>query len=221
MPLLFEKNINAQTKLAVWNIEESEEWFIERLWLCREELLELDALKGKKRLEWLADRYVLHELIGEQDRFPCIKDEFGKPFLEGSDWQISLSNSANRAAAIVSKNPTGLDIQYLTEKIKRIAPKFMRNDEFLFLDKKNELEHLHVFWGAKEALYKAYGKRELDFKKHIILSPFEYDLSVGKCFGKVEKDDFQANFEIFYEKNENFILVSAIEINKTFSFFYC
>jgi phosphopantetheinyl transferase len=212
MPLFFEKNINAQTKLAVWNIEESEEWFIERLRLCHEESLELEVLKNKKRLEWLADRYVLHKLIGEDNRFPCIKDEFGKPFLEGSDWQISLSNSADKAAAIVSKNAIGLDIQYLTEKIKRISSKFIHDDEFLFLDKKNELEHLHVFWGAKEAIYKAYGKKELDFKKHIIISSFEYDLSTGKCLGTVKKEDFEANFEIFYEKNENFILVSAVKI---------
>lgn len=159
MPLLFEKNINDQTKLAVWNIEESEEWFIERLWFCREELLELNTLKNKKRLEWLADRYVLHELIGEQDRFPCIKNEFGKPFLEGSDWQISLSNSADKAAAIVSKKATGLDIQYLTEKIKRIASKFMRDDELIFLDKNKELEHLHVFLGRKGSTLQSLRKK--------------------------------------------------------------
>ncbi len=212
MPLLFEKNINSQTKIAVWNIEESEEWFLERLILCSEELFELKDLKNKKRLEWLADRYVLHKLIGEEDRFFCIKDEFGKPFLKGNKLEISLSNSANKAAAIISSKATGIDIQYLTEKIKRIASKFVCDDEFFFLDKKNELEHLHVFWGAKEALYKAYGKRELDFKKNIILDSFEYDLSNGKCFGKIEKDNFIINFEIFYEKIENFIIVYAIEI---------
>jgi 4'-phosphopantetheinyl transferase len=212
MPLLFQKNIGTDAKAAVWNIEESEEWFIERLWLCREELLELGTLKDKKRLEWLADRYVLHELIGEKDRFPCIKDEMGKPFLQGSDWQISLSNSANKASAMISKQAIGLDIQYLTEKIERIASKFMSEKEMNSLSETERLEHLHVFWGAKEALYKAYGKRALDFKKHIFVEPFLFDLKKGIASGSILKEDYTALYDIFYEKFENFIIVYAAEI---------
>jgi 4'-phosphopantetheinyl transferase len=207
LPLLLEKNINNTFKYGIWQIDEPEEWFIERLWLCHEELVELGTLKNRKRLEWLADRYVLHHLIGENDRFACVKDEVGKPFLQGSDLQISLSNSADKAAAILGEKSLGIDIQYITDKIARIEKKFMREEESFSLSVENYLEHLHVFWGAKEALYKAYGKKELDFRKHILINPFEFDLEKGKAVGKVLKDDFEMNFEIFYEKIENFILV--------------
>ncbi len=212
MPLLFEKYIATDTKIGVWKIDENEEWFIERLWLCHEELLELADLKSRKRLEWLADRYVLHYLIGEKDRFPCIKNKLGKPFLQGSDLQISLSNSADKASAMIGKKSLGLDIQYLTQKIERIARKFMREEEMSCLDSEMRLEHLHVFWGAKEALYKAYGKRELDFRKHIFISPFDFDLNNGKAKGSIEKDNYKATYDVFYEKKDNYIMVYAIEI---------
>ena len=212
MPLLFEKYITPDIKVGVWEIDETEEWFIERLWLCREELLELEQLKSRKRLEWLADRYVLHHLIGEKDRFPCIKNELGKPFLQGSDFQISLSNSADKAAAMFGNAPLGLDIQYITQKIERIERKFMREEESDCLDSAFRLEHLHVFWGAKEALYKAYGKRELDFKKHILIEPFDFNLKNGKTKGVVLKDNYTAKYDIFYEKKDTYIIVYAVEI---------
>lgn len=212
MPLLFEKYITPDTKAGVWEIDETEEWFIERLWLCHEELLELEQLKSRKRLEWLADRYVLHHLIGEKDRFPCIKNELGKPFLQGSDLQISLSNSADKAAAMFGNVSLGLDIQYITQKIERIERKFMREEESNCLGSEFRLEHLHVFWGAKEALYKAYGKRELDFKKHILITPFDLNLKNGKTKGTVQKDDYTAQYDIFYEKKDAYIIVYAVEV---------
>jgi phosphopantetheinyl transferase (holo-ACP synthase) len=96
----------------------------------------------------------------------------------------------------------------MTPKIQRIAPKFMRNEESESLNSDNSLAHLHIFWGAKEALYKAYGKKKLDFKAHIFVEPFAY-LPKGETIGKVKKEDFEANFNIYFEKIENYYLVFA------------
>ena len=52
------------------------------------------------------------------------------------------------------------------------------------LQPKTRMEHLSVYWGAKEALYKAYGRKKLEFKQHILVEPFKYNLKKGICKGQ-------------------------------------
>ena len=37
----------------------------------------------------------------------------------------------------------------------------------------NEIPYLLAIWSAKEAMYKAFGKKEVDFQKHMQILPFE------------------------------------------------
>jgi len=75
------------------------------------------------------------------------------------------------------------------------------------LKSKTRLEHLHVYWGAKEALYKAYGRKKLEFREHILIEPFAYNLKKGKCKGIVIKGDFSATYSLSYQKIGNHMLV--------------
>jgi len=211
MPLLSHESITPVGELGIWKITETEDFFIERLDLFSTEKEYIATLKGRRKLEWLAGRYLLHYMSGRAIRGACIKDEFGKPYLKDSPYQISISHSRELASVIAAPFSIGIDIQKLVGKIERIAHKFMRENEMESLEEGTRLEHLHVYWGAKEALYKAYGRRELDFKKHIHIEPFEYDLDSGFCSGQVLKGDFKARYQIWYERREDFILVWAIE----------
>ncbi len=174
---------------------------------------ELSALQKRKRTEWLASRWLLHELFGvENARRPCFKDEHGKPYVTEPEQHISLSHSLDWVAAVVSKKKVGIDIQSITTKLVRIAPKFMRSDELqCWADNEQQLEHLHVFWGAKECLYKAYGLRGLDFRAHISVQVFDYHSSGGQTVGRVRINSFTADYAIFYQKIDYFLLVYAIE----------
>ena len=212
MPLLFHESITPAGELGIWNIEETEDFFIEKLDLVAAEKDYIAGLKGHRKLEWLAGRYLLHYMSGREVRGACIKDEYGKPYLADSPFQISISHSRRMASVIAAPFSVGIDIQKLVPKIERIAHKFMRDIEMQSLKPNTRLEHLHVYWGAKEALYKAYGRRELDFKTNILIEPFAYDLKQGFCTGKIVKNDFSATYQIWYEKREDFILVWAMEI---------
>jgi hypothetical protein len=55
---------------------------------------------------------------------------------------------------------------------------------------------LHVFWTAKEALYKHYGLKSLDFRGHIRLEPFEWDESGCPITGWIEKDNFRQAYQL-------------------------
>lgn len=216
MPLVYHKDLIKKGEIGIWRIEETEAFFDEKLILVEEEAQQLSKIKGGRRVEWLASRYLLHKMSGRTERGAFLKDEYGKPHLEDSDFEVSISHSNRMVAVIAAPYSIGVDIQKIVTKIERIAHKYMRDEETASLIPATRLEHLHVYWGAKEALYKAYGRRQLDFKKHIWVEPFEYNLSMGTCKGQIIKDDFQANFLLHYEKIKagefgDYILVYAMQ----------
>ncbi len=211
MPLLFHRYLQPEGELGLWRIEESEDFFLDQLKLAAEEQAQVAQLKGHRRLEWLAGRWLLHLMSGREQRGACLKDEHGKPYLSESLFDISISHSREMASVMAAPRAVGVDIQRIVGKIELIAHKFMRDPEMESLEPATRLEHLHVYWGAKEALYKAYGRRQLDFKKHIFIEPFDYDVSLGKCQGYVEKEDYHQEFSLTYERIEDYILVAGIE----------
>ena len=214
MPLFLHKNIELDGELGVWKIEEGEEWFLERLELQEAERKQLSEIKGRRRQEWLSVRHLVHYMSGRVNRGAFVKDQFGKPHLEHSSFQISISHSREMAAAIAAPTTVGIDIQKIVPKIERIAHKFMRGEEMDSLEPASRLEHLHVYWGAKEALYKAYGRKELDFCEHILVKPFTYDLSEGKTNGVVIKNSFRESYQLRYERIGDYILVYGVAEKK-------
>jgi phosphopantetheinyl transferase len=112
---------------------------------------------------------------------------------------------------MASPKLVGVDIQKLVGKIDRIVHKFMRDVEIDSVSSEFRLEHLHVYWGAKEALYKVYGRKQLDFREHIFIEPFSYDLEKGVCKGAIVKDDYRLECDLFYKKIDDYILVYGME----------
>ncbi|MEN0045776.1 MAG: 4'-phosphopantetheinyl transferase superfamily protein [Bacteroidota bacterium] len=216
MSLLSHHALPRRAEYAIWAIAESEDFFRAHLSLSTTELEQVNRIKGEgRRLEWLASRYLIHLMSGREKRGVLLKDEFGKPRLEDSPFHISISHSNRRAAAIAAPFSVGIDLQKIVGKIERIAHKYMRTNEMESLKEETRLEHLHVYWGAKEALYKAYGRKKLDFREHILIEPFEYDLEKGKAKGIVQREDFLQVFELHYELLDDFVLVYALEQEET------
>ncbi len=196
MPLVFKKDFYPDIKLGVWRMDEDIEFFESNLDLYEEELDEIEPLTSKKKFEWLCSRYLLHILSGRKLRGPCIKDQYGKPYLKDSEYYISISHSFNMCAVIASKNSIGVDIQKLVTKIERIKDKFIRSDENTAQQSEHHLEKLHIYWGAKESIYKAYGKKNLNFKDHMKILDFEYKhLEYSNISGILRTKDFSNNYE--------------------------
>lgn len=212
MPLIRHDLLTPTAELGIWQIMEPELWFLEELLLYPPELRQLGELKGRRRQEWLAARQLIHQMSGREKRAAFVKDEFGKPHLEGSDWHISISHSHELAAAIASPMLCGIDIQFIVPKITRLAHKFLCPPEAASITPEHELDQLHFYWGAKEALYKAYGRKQLDFIEHIKVEPFAYEHAKGQTTGFVQKDKEILNFQIFYERSpDGYMLVWALE----------
>jgi phosphopantetheinyl transferase len=212
MPLIRHNQLVPEGEMGIWNISESESWFLDQLLLYPHELRQLSIIKGRRRVEWLAARQLVHQMSGRLTRGAFIKDEHGKPHLDKSSWEISISHSHGLAAAIASPVRCGIDIQFTVPKITRLAHKFLRPEERDSIVAEHELDQIHFFWGAKEALYKAYGRKKLEFIDHIHITPFEYLGPQGQTSGKVVKDGEIIPFQIHYERSpDGYMLVWGIE----------
>ena len=116
MPLVYQQNINAVTKIAVWHITEDEDFFLASVPVQRE------IRHWHKRLQHLAGRLLLKEMYPD---FPVklirIADT-KKPFLENEPFHFSISHCGDYAAAMVSKSArVGVDVELLNEKIELIS----------------------------------------------------------------------------------------------------
>src|SRR5688500_14753910 len=103
MPIFFQQDIDGDTKLAVWKIEEEESFF--------NVPLHRDITHPHKRLQHLAGRYLLRHLF---PAFPLdlIKiADTRKPYLDNEAYHFSISHCSDYAAAIVSRSKrVGVDI---------------------------------------------------------------------------------------------------------------
>lgn len=213
MPLLLHTHLTHGGELGLWRITETEQYFLDLLLLYPAELRQLATIKGRRRVEWLAVRQLVHEMSGRRVRGPFVKDEFGKPRLLDTDWHLSISHSHELAGAIASPHLCGIDVQFIVPKITRLAPKFLNEAEAASLHDEHYLDQLHFYWGAKEALYKAHGRRQLDFKANILVTPFTYTDYAGQTTARVVKEGEETLFfKVWYERSrEGYMLVWALE----------
>lgn len=218
MPLILDHTIEENTRIGLWQIDESNEWFIDNLKLTKLESEALTAMKHHRQQEWLSSRWLLHILNDSDKRIQITKDAFGKPHFENKENHLSLSHSKDKVAVIISNKSVGIDIEKIDEKIFKIEHKFISDTEQAYESNK-KLEACHIFWGSKECMYKAYGKRELDFRKHMHLFPFKIFSDNIELKGTVNKEEIFQEYSIYAQKIKGFYLIySILEHETTLSF---
>ncbi|WP_316816983.1 4'-phosphopantetheinyl transferase family protein [Pedobacter nyackensis] len=175
MPVVFNKNIDDETILAVWKIEETEAELLSGLQLKQHELDVISSLNnGKRLLHWLSTRVLLRTMLNTSEYIDCRMDEHGKPYLPDLDYHISLSHSYDYASVIIGKTKkVGVDIELIKHKIKSIKHKFLTDIELAQKQVGDNIDGLYVCWCAKEAIYKWNGRRGLEFKQDIHIKPFK------------------------------------------------
>lgn len=204
MPLFYQHNINENTKLAIWKIEEPENFFLEKVPLQRQ------ITHPVKRLQHLAGRYLLPFLFAD---FPYKEIEIAdtrRPFLPNAQYHFSISHCNLYAAAIVSRKwRVGIDAEFATSKPEKIKHKFLHRDELHFVHSQlpgRQLKLLGVLWSAKEAVYKWYGAGSVNFSEMIRLSPFQLTQK-GQIEAIFIKNDIQQKLILHYQLMEELTLV--------------
>lgn len=201
MPLVYQQNINAVTRIGLWHITEDENFFLKEVPLKRE------ISHWHKRLQHLAGRLLLKELYPD---FPLrlIKiADTKKPFLEDEPFHFSISHCGDYAAAIVSKlYRVGVDVELLNEKIERIQHKFMYDEELPVLNEQCPMpvtQSLTLYWSVKESVFKWWGSGEVDFKKDIAITSIKGEPQQGTVHVTF-KEQYLLNVHYLYFNN-NFL----------------
>lgn len=209
MPVILEKIYENNISLAVWQITESHD---ELQAMLPSEILtdaELASISHpQKQVEFFCSRLVIKHLANSLDiKYLGIKkDAFGKPYLVGSIWQMSLTHTSKYVAAVLHPSEAiGMDMEKPSETLKRIAYKFLSEAELAEAD--SDIEKLCIYWSAKEALYKLYGKRKVIFNENLFVFPFLKEQN--KITGRLKINEIDKTYNIYVEKIDGYILVVA------------
>jgi len=175
MPLYKTIIVNNATKVLIWKIEESFEELSFGIHLTDKSQERLDSMKSELHQRgFLSIRHLLKE-VGLVDA-DLSYDEFGKPHLKNGKY-ISITHSFTFTGIIISDEvPVGIDIEMQRDKILKIAHKFTPFQEYKTIANHTALiSKLTIVWGAKESLYKIYGKKKLRFLEHIYIEDFKFE----------------------------------------------
>jgi 4'-phosphopantetheinyl transferase len=109
-----------------------------------------------------------------------------------------MSHSFDYAAVMLSKSkPVGIDIELVSNKVERIAHKFLNATELAFIEPKNKIEQLYVCWCAKEAVYKCNGRKVISFLDHIRVKSINWEKKTPVQVN-IEKAGIQLEFDVNY-----------------------
>jgi 4'-phosphopantetheinyl transferase len=191
-------------QVVVWNLSESVEELLRMTPLCASETEACLAIPvPAKQKEFLAGKYVIEKActLLNIPYHGLAKDEHGKPYLLDSELDISLTHTEEYVAVAFSEiGAVGLDLEQPRDQILRIFPRLFSVKEVE--DVQGDLDEATVYWSAKEAMYKLYGKRAVDFRKHLLL------WRTGELLeGEIRMDDFQHNCRFFITKLAPYYLV--------------
>ena len=194
MALFYQHNINETTRLAVWAIEEEEDFFLGKVPISR------NIVHPHKRLQHLAGRYLLQWMFPDFPYDEILIADTKKPFLPNEQYHFSISHCGNFAAAIASRDQrVGIDIEIPTPRVFKVVHKFLSEKErldfgltadkvFYILQNKTLNSELPppnsglptpdsqlptLLWSAKEALFKWWGWGDVDFSEMLPLQYFK------------------------------------------------
>lgn len=195
MPIFFQHRVSETTRLGIWKIEESEDFFKGNVPQHR------DVTHPHKRLQHLAGRFLLQFLFPD---FPYQLIQIAdtrKPFLPGEQYHFSISHCGDYAAAIVSKERrVGIDIEIPVEKIIRIRDKFLSVDEkkkWSVEGSSPDARTITLLWSCKESVFKWYGEGGVDFSEQIQLKDQDHEKKVIGCFFAKNKTGISIQYNLF------------------------
>lgn len=204
MPLFYQQDINESTRLAVWKITEPEDFFLAHVPLQR------SITHPHKRQQHLAGRYLLPYLFPD---FPHGEIEIAdtkKPFLPDEQYHFSISHCADYAAAIVSSTArVGIDIEMITPRVGKIKHKFLHPEELNFANgypDDKQVALLTLLWSAKEAMFKWWGRGDVDFSEVMRTHAFAMSQQ-GKIDAYFQKEEFLQNLQLYYRLRDGLSLV--------------
>ncbi len=209
MALYLTKELSDHSRLAVWQVTESESELRELSSTPSDELEEISYIKSESlRKQRLAVRALLGVLF--EDKVYLAHHDNGKPYIENNSINISITHTDKYVAVILDENEeVGIDVESLDRDFSAVEKKALSEEEIDDLDddRDEKNEQLAIYWCAKEAIYKKMSQYHVDFAEQIEVERFR---SRGE--GELEatfihKDGYEEELHLEYMTFDRHVLV--------------
>jgi phosphopantetheinyl transferase len=194
--------------VGVWKVDETVEQLrsmFHQFSIYEEGFLRFSSEKRKQ--EWLAVRVLLKELLGEEKEIAYLPS--GKPFLKDGKGCVSFSHTNGYVAVAVHPSAeVGVDIEQYGARVKRVASRFVREDEKVSIASGDEVYGLLLHWSAKETMFKLLEEEAVDFISHLHILPFRLQES-GVFEAREYRSGKEKNFLIHYDTHPDYVLTFA------------
>ena len=197
MALYLKKELEeSRSLIGVWQITETEEELRKLASLPSDEEEEISFIGSESlRKQRLAVRALLCELFGE--KVYLSHHDNGKPYLENSVTNISITHTAKYVAVILNDNDdVGIDIESLARDFSAVEKKALSEEEIDDLDDEKRNEQLAIYWCAKAAIFKLRSAYHVDFAEQIEVERFRPRGEGELDATFIHKDGYEANFEL-------------------------
>lgn len=188
--------------MGIWKMDENIEELLELFppTIRSEAVNYIKSVRSKRRIrEWLSTRIMLFELLGEVKIIQNRED--GKPYLEDRSYHISISHTRNHAAILLNKSfPVGIDIEIKSDRVEKLAHKFVSESEYI--DPEQKILHQLLHWSVKECMFKLINEMGIDFRKHLLIHRFIPALNgiiTATEFKTKENRTYSLNYEVHPE----------------------
>ncbi|PKQ65676.1 hypothetical protein BZG02_01330 [Labilibaculum filiforme] len=205
MPICQQIQINDSCQLIVWKTTEPLEELMQLVHLTPDETIRMNSFGSlSRKIEFAATRCLVQSYFGQNVGIK--NDEHGKPHLINSNLNISISHSKLYVGILIGEQyAVALDIEYLSDRVNKIATRFLSETELNSIEKENKILHIYQHWCAKECLIKLYGKKDVHLIDELKISPFSPNDS--SFSGQVCRTDFSETYQFHYILFENYLLV--------------
>lgn len=207
MALYLKKELDNDAKIYVWEIAETEDQLLKLSSVPSDELEEINLLKSEaRRKEKLAVRALLDEIFDEKVYLG--HHDNGRPFLENSLTEISISHTSRFVAIIIHKDEDlGIDIESLDRDFSAVEKKALSEDEIDDLSERKKTLQLAIYWCAKEAIYKRMSISGVDFAEQIEIEKFNPHDEGELEATFIHKDGTEIDFDLEYMVFDNHVMV--------------
>lgn len=205
---IYRKYQQGDLTVAVWKVDETVEQLrsmFHQFSVYEEGYARFSAEKRKQ--EWLAVRVLLKEMLGEEKSIAYLPS--GKPYLEDGSMHVSFSHTHGYVAvALHPSAEVGVDIEQYGTRVRRVASRFIREDEKVSIASGDEIVGLLLHWSAKETMFKLMDDQGVDFIDHLRILPFLQEKS-GTFKACEYRSDKEMEFLIHYDTHPDYVLTFA------------
>lgn len=191
MSLVSITHIGRDARLGIWQMDES---------AAADAPGRLPA--GARQREIACTHALLREMTGRED-VAVTHTGTGQPLMEG--YHVSISHTRGYVAVVISgESRVAVDIEYRSERVRRVAGRFMREDE-----QAADTAQLLLHWCAKETVYKYFPDDRLRYADMRVTAITPRTEHSGEI--RVENLRLSLTLHLHYRITHDYTLVYLVE----------